>query len=64
MDPPKGTQVDQLLDAALAIRGRVEAILFSDSPMAIMRMNPIAPSHLLQQKNMAAILVHPTKAYF
>jgi len=56
MDPPKGAEVDSLLDAALAIRGRVDAVVFSDNPMAIMRMNPIAPCHLLQHKNMDAIL--------
>ena len=39
MDPPKGGDLTQLLDTALAIRGRVDATCFSDCPMAIMRMN-------------------------
>jgi 5,10-methylenetetrahydrofolate reductase len=56
MDPPKGTEVDPLLASALAIRGRVDAVVFSDNPMAIMRMNPVAPCHMLQHKNMDAIL--------
>jgi len=56
VDPPKGTEVDALLDAVLAIRGRVDALVFSDNPMAIMRMNPIAPCHMLQHKNMDTIL--------
>jgi len=56
MDPPKGTEVDALLGSALAVRGRVDAVVFSDNPMAIMRMNPVAPCHLLQHRNMEAIL--------
>jgi 5,10-methylenetetrahydrofolate reductase len=56
MDPPKGGDLTQLLDTALAIRGRVDATCFSDCPMAIMRMNPLAPCHLLQQKKMETIL--------
>jgi len=56
MDPPKGTAVDPLLELALAVRGRVDAVVFSDNPMAIMRMNPLAPCHMLQHKNMDTIL--------
>lgn len=56
MDPPKGTDCSRLLDAALAVRGRVEAISFSDNPMAIMRMHPLAACQLLLQKNVDAIL--------
>lgn len=56
MDPPKGGDLTQLLDLALAVRGRVDATCFSDCPMAVMRMNPLAPCHLLQQKKMETIL--------
>jgi len=56
MDPPKGGDLTQMIHAALAIRGRVDATCFSDCPMAVMRMNPLAPCHLLQQKNMETIL--------
>jgi 5,10-methylenetetrahydrofolate reductase len=56
MDPPKGGDVTQLLDSALAVRGRIDATCFSDCPMAVMRMNPLAPCHLLQQKKMETIL--------
>lgn len=56
MDPPKGTDLKQTTDAALAVRGRVDAILFTNNPMATMRMNPIAPCNLLQQKNVETIL--------
>ncbi len=55
-DPPKGTDLTQTINSALAIRGRVDALYFPDNPMAIMRMNPLAPCHLLQQKNMETIL--------
>jgi 5,10-methylenetetrahydrofolate reductase len=56
MDPPKGGDVSQFIDMALAIRGRVDATCLSDCPMAVMRMNPLAPCHLLQQKKMETIL--------
>jgi 5,10-methylenetetrahydrofolate reductase len=56
MDPPKGGDLAPLLDAALTVRGRVDATCFSDCPMAIMRMNPLAPCHLLQQKGMETVL--------
>ena len=56
MEPPKGTDVDALLGSALAVRGRVDAVVFSDNPMAVMRMNPLAPCHMLQHKNMETIL--------
>ena len=56
MDPPKGGDLTQLLDTALTVRGRIDATCFSDCPMAIMRMHPLAPCHLLQQKKMETIL--------
>ncbi len=55
-DPPKGGDPTPLLETALAVRGRIDATCFSDCPMAIMRMNPLAPCHLLQQKKMETIL--------
>jgi len=57
MDPPKGTDLSSLLNAALAVRGRVDAVSFTDNPVATMRMSPIAPCQLLRQKNMEPILV-------
>ena len=56
MDPPKGTDLTQSFNSALAVRGRVDAILFTNNPMATMRMNPIAPCSLFQQKTMETIL--------
>lgn len=56
MDPPKGTETAALVNAALAVRGRVDAVAFTDNPMAIMKMHPIAPCHLLRQKKVEAIL--------
>ncbi len=61
MDPPKGTEIVPLLDAALSVRGRIEAVAFTDNPMAIMRMHPLAPCHLLLRKNMEAILYLNTR---
>ncbi len=56
IDPPKGTDLTPTINSSLAIRGRVDALYFPDNPMAIMRMNPLAPCHLLQQKKMETIL--------
>lgn len=56
MDPPKGPDPTPLVDTALSLRGRIDAVLFTDNPMAIMRMHPVAPCHLLAGKNMEAIL--------
>jgi 5,10-methylenetetrahydrofolate reductase len=56
MDPPKGSGLVALLNTALALRGLVDAVSFTDNAMAIMRMNPIAPCHLLLQHNMEPIL--------
>ncbi len=57
MDPPKGTDPTNLLNAALAVKGRIDAISFTDNPVATMRMSPIALCQHLQQKNMEPILV-------
>ncbi|MEW6439741.1 MAG: methylenetetrahydrofolate reductase [bacterium] len=56
IDPPKGTATGALLDAALSFRGRVDAVAFTDNPMATMKMHPLAPCHLLRQKNVETIL--------
>ena len=56
VDPPKGTDTTALVNTALSVRGRVDAVAFTDNPMAIMKMHPIAPCHLLRQRNVEAIL--------
>ena len=56
MDPPKGPDPASLVDTALAMRGRIDAVCFTDNPMAIMRMHPLAPCHLVAGKNMEVVL--------
>jgi len=56
VDPPKGTGAESLMDTILAVRGRIDAVAFTDNPMAIMKMHPLAPCHLLRRKNVEAIL--------
>lgn len=56
LDPPKGSDPGTLVETALAVRGRVDAVCMTDNPMAIMRMNPLAPCHLLQHRNVETIL--------
>lgn len=56
VDPPKGTAMEALVESVLAVRGRVDAVAFADNPMAVMKMHPLAPCHLLRRKNVEAIL--------
>ena len=56
LDPPKGADATPLMDSALAVRGRVDAFAFTDNLMAVMKMHPLAPCHLLRKKNVETIL--------
>jgi len=38
------------------VRGRVDAFAFTDNLMAVMKMHPLAPCHLLRQKKVETIL--------
>ena len=57
IDPPKGVDLSAFLDAALAIKGRIEGIVVTDGEDAIMRMSPPAACHALLEKNMSPIMV-------
>ncbi|MCB2216528.1 methylenetetrahydrofolate reductase [Desulfofustis glycolicus] len=57
LDPPKGTNLQTFLDAALAIRGRVNGIRVTDNEHAIMRMAPLAPCLALRDKGIEPAMV-------
>lgn len=50
IDPPKGTNLDTFVDAAMQLRGRVDTTRVTDSEHAIMRMSPMAPCIALKDK--------------
>ncbi len=50
LDPPKGVNLVQFVDAALQLRGRIDTARVTDSEHAIMRMSPLAPCMKLMEK--------------
>ncbi len=50
IDPPKGANADPVLEKAEMLKGRVDALLITDMPSAVMKMSPISASCLLNQK--------------
>ncbi len=57
LDPPKGTNLQTFLDAALAVRGRVDGVRVTDNEHAIMRMAPLAPCLALRDKGFEPAMV-------
>jgi len=57
IDPPKGARLDGFIHRAMALRGRVDAVRVTDSEHAIMRMSPVAPCLLLQEKGFVPEMV-------
>jgi len=57
LDPPKGTNLQTFLDAALAVRGRVDGVRVTDNEHAIMRMAPLAPCLALSDKGFEPAMV-------
>lgn len=49
LEPPKGANPLPTMEAAKFLRGHVDAVNIADSPMATMRMSPIALAHIVQQ---------------
>ena len=57
VDPPKGVNTKGFLDAALSIKGRVDALAVTDAAHAFMRMTPLAPSRLLLDHNLDPVMI-------
>ncbi len=56
IEPPKGTNLDGFTSAALALKGRVDAVAVADGPSAIMRMTPLAPCRALVERNVETLM--------
>jgi 5,10-methylenetetrahydrofolate reductase len=48
LDPPRGTDLTRALKESAALRGKVAAVNIADSPMANLRMSPIALACLIR----------------
>ncbi len=53
--PPKGTEIKEVLDDALLIKGRVDAINVTDLQSSVMRLGSLAVCHLLQDRGIEPI---------
>jgi len=49
LEPPKGTNPMPVLEKARLLKGHVDGVNIADSPMAKLRMSPIALAHVIQQ---------------
>lgn len=49
LEPPKGADPLPTMEAAKFLRGKVDAVNIADSPMATLRMSPIALAHIVQE---------------
>jgi len=50
LDPPRGTDLTRALRESAALRGKVAAVNIADSPMANLRMSPIALACLIRDQ--------------
>jgi homocysteine S-methyltransferase len=59
LDPPRGVNIEKALEGAALLRG-VDAINIADSPMARVRMSPIALAHLIRDRLGLETVLHMT----
>lgn len=59
IDPPRGVAIEKTLGRASALRG-FDAINIADSPMARVRMSPVALAHLLRECMGVDTILHMT----
>lgn len=59
-DPPRGPRVKEKIDQATKLAERVDALNITDSPMARLRMNPIAFAAVLQRETGLETIFHLT----
>ncbi|MFT9486829.1 MAG: methylenetetrahydrofolate reductase [Tepidibacillus sp.] len=60
LEPPKGANPMPVLEKATFLRGIVDAVNIADSPMATLRMSPIALAHVIQQDMGIEAIFHLT----
>lgn len=59
LDPPRGINIDRVIEGAALLKG-VDAVNLADSPMARVRMGPVALAHLIREKIGLETVLHMT----
>lgn len=60
LEPPKGADPMPVLEKARLLKGHVDGVNIADSPMAKLRMSPIALAHVIQQDMGIEAIFHLT----
>lgn len=60
VDPPRGADPNRMLNEVAWLSGRVDAVNIADSPMARLRMAPIAAAYLVQRELRVETVFHLT----
>ncbi len=60
LDPPKGPDLTGILEQAGALAGKIDAVNIADSPMARMRMSPIALAAIVKERRRIETIFHLT----
>ncbi|MBB6097978.1 5,10-methylenetetrahydrofolate reductase [Deinobacterium chartae] len=60
LDPPRGPDPSATLEEARSLRGLVDAVNVSDSPMANLRMNSVTAAHLIRRETGLEAIAHLT----
>jgi len=56
MEPPKGTDVSKMVNAAAKIKGNIDGLLVSEMSSAVMRMSALGASLILRNKGMEVMM--------
>ncbi len=59
LDPPRGVNIEKALEGATLLKN-VDAINLADSPMARVRMSPVALAHLIRERLGIETILHMT----
>ncbi len=60
LEPPKGANPKPVIEKARALKGYIDGVNIADSPMAKLRMSPIALAHVIQQDLGVEAIFHLT----
>ncbi|MGB4325910.1 MAG: methylenetetrahydrofolate reductase [Bacillota bacterium] len=60
IEPPKGSNLERTIEHAKSLAGKVHAVNITDSPMANMRMSPIAVAHVVREETDLDAIFHLT----
>jgi len=53
--PPKGVDIERMMEEAEIVRGKVDAINVTDQQSSVMRLGSLAVCHLLEQKGLEPV---------